>query len=42
LLRGGTPPGDVAAMLGFADQAHLTRAFRNAMGTTPGRYRVRA
>jgi AraC family chemosensory pili system transcriptional regulator ChpD len=42
LLRGGMPPADVAAMLGFADQAHLTRAFRNAMGTTPGRYRVRA
>lgn len=41
LLRGGMPPADVAAMLGFADQAHLTRAFRNAMGTTPGRYRVR-
>ena len=42
LLRGGMPPADAAAMLGFADQAHLTRAFRNAMGTTPGRYRVRA
>lgn len=42
LLRGGMPPADVAAMLGFADQAHLTRAFRNAMGTTPGRYRARA
>lgn len=42
LLRGGMPPADVGAMLGFADQAHLTRAFRNAMGTTPGRYRLRA
>lgn len=42
LLRGGMPPADVAAILGFADQAHLTRAFRNAMGTTPGWYRVPA
>ena len=42
LLRGGIRPAEVAALLGFADQAHLTRAFRNAMGTTPGRYRVRA
>lgn len=41
LLRGGTPPAEVAAALGFADQAHLTRAFRHAMGTTPGRYRAR-
>jgi AraC family chemosensory pili system transcriptional regulator ChpD len=41
LLRQGTPPADVAAALGFADQAHLTRAFRTAMGTTPGRYRAR-
>ena len=42
LLRAGTPPAEVAASLGFADQAHLTRAFRNAMGTTPGRYRAQA
>ncbi len=42
LLRGGMPPAEVAAALGFADQAHLTRAFRAAMGTTPGRYRARA
>ncbi|MBK1660787.1 helix-turn-helix transcriptional regulator [Paracraurococcus ruber] len=40
-LRRGMPPAEVAAMLGFADQAHLTRAFRQAMGTTPGRYRAR-
>lgn len=42
LLRGGMLPAEVAATLGFADQAHLTRAFRHAMGTTPGRYRARA
>lgn len=40
LLRAGMPPADVAAALGFTDQAHLTRAFRDAMGTTPGRYRA--
>lgn len=38
LLRGGVPPAEAAAALGFADQAHLTRAFRFAMGLTPGRY----
>lgn len=31
---------DLAAELGYADQAHLTRAFRAAVGTTPGRYRA--
>ena len=39
LLRSGTPPAEVAAATGFADQAHLTRVFRAAMGTTPGAYR---
>ena len=31
---------DVAAAAGFADQAHLTRAFRSAFGLTPARYRA--
>jgi AraC family transcriptional regulator len=35
-LRAGERVGDVAAALGFADQAHLTRLFRRRFGTTPG------
>lgn len=31
---------DVALDLGFADQAHFTRAFASAFGLTPGRYRT--
>lgn len=34
----GAKPAEVAADLGFADQAHLTRRFRAAFGTTPGAY----
>lgn len=34
------PLSTAAADAGFADQAHLTRAFRAAFGTTPGRYRL--
>ena len=39
LLRQGEPVCEVAARLGFADQAHLTRHFRRLTGVTPGRYR---
>lgn len=35
LLTAGTPPVEVAARTGFADQAHLTRSFRSLLGTTP-------
>lgn len=35
-LRAGERAGEVAAALGFADQAHLTRLFRRRFGTTPG------
>lgn len=38
LLAAGTPPAAVAAECGFADQAHLTRTFRTAVGVTPARY----
>jgi AraC-like DNA-binding protein len=34
----GQPLADVAVQAGFSDQAHLTRRFKQFMGTTPGRY----
>ncbi len=39
-VDGGTEPrwGEIAARLGFADQAHLTRTFSAAVGQPPGRY----
>jgi AraC-like DNA-binding protein len=39
LLELGCRPGEVAAMVGFADQAHLTRWFRRVLGVTPAVYR---
>uniref|UniRef100_UPI00135ACF58 AraC family transcriptional regulator n=1 Tax=Agromyces humi TaxID=1766800 RepID=UPI00135ACF58 len=33
---------DLAADLGFADQAHLTREFRAVIGETPRRYALAA
>ena len=38
-LIDGSPPADVAIDVGFHDQAHLGRHFKNHVGTTPGRYR---
>jgi AraC family transcriptional regulator len=34
------PLCEVAVECGFADQSHLTRVFRRAYGTTPGRFRL--
>ncbi|TDD69936.1 AraC family transcriptional regulator [Jiangella aurantiaca] len=39
LLEAGHPPAAVAAAVGFADQAHLTRHFRRMIGVPPGQYR---
>lgn len=38
LLAAGEAPAAVAAACGFADQPHLTRVFKRAVGVTPGRY----
>ncbi|MFD0683929.1 helix-turn-helix transcriptional regulator [Actinomadura fibrosa] len=39
LLDAGHRPVEAAALVGFADQAHLTRWFRRVLGVTPGAYR---
>lgn len=38
-LRRGETIADVAASVGFADQAHLQRLFKRALAATPGQYR---
>jgi len=38
LLLDGVAPAQVAARIGFVDQAHLTRTFRRTLGTTPARF----
>lgn len=38
LLEGGVRASDVAPLVGFYDQAQLTRHFRRLVGTTPARY----
>ena len=35
----GLPLSDVAMECGFSDQSHLTRAFRQAVGVSPGAWR---
>lgn len=39
LLRAGEAPAAVAGAVGFADQAHLSRAFKARIGVPPGAYR---
>ena len=36
LIAGGGELADVAADVGFADQAHMTREFKKTYGFTPG------
>ncbi len=37
-LAAGVPPAEVAAACAFADQPHLSRVFKRAVGVSPGRY----
>jgi AraC-like DNA-binding protein len=39
-LAAGKSPSDAALLAGFADQSHMTRAFRRHFGITPARYRA--
>ncbi|WP_263138535.1 AraC family transcriptional regulator [Pseudomonas sp. RIT-PI-AD] len=39
LLKCGLAPAAVATQLGFSDQSHLNRQFKQAYGVTPGDYR---
>lgn len=41
LSGGDRPIAEVAHALGFADQSHFTRLFREHLGLTPGEYRRR-
>jgi len=40
LLAAGHVPAEAALQAGFADQSHLTRAFRRQLGVTPASYRA--
>lgn len=40
-VLGGAPLAEAAACCGFADQPHMTRAFRRIAGVTPGALRAR-
>ena len=39
LLNQGLPLAEVALQLGFADQSHFQRAFKQRVAATPGEYR---
>jgi AraC-like DNA-binding protein len=38
MLQSATPASEVACAVGFADQSHLTRVFKQLMGVTPAQY----
>jgi AraC-like DNA-binding protein len=38
LLRAGIPVHEIAPIVGFSDQSHLTRHFARVVGLTPARY----
>lgn len=42
LLAQHIPPAQVATLVGFYDQSHLTRHFKRIVGVTPGQYAVGA
>jgi transcriptional regulator GlxA family with amidase domain len=39
LLNAGLSPAEVAHAVGFADQSHLSKAFKRVVGVPPGQYR---
>jgi AraC-like DNA-binding protein len=39
LATTNTPLSEIAVQIGFADQSHLTKAFRRALGATPAAWR---
>ena len=41
LRTGGTPLGEVAAVLGYADQPHFIRDFAKVTSMTPGEFAAR-
>jgi len=40
LLKQGVPIAGIALDVGFSDQAHFTRIYKNVMGGTPGQFRT--
>lgn len=40
LMRGGLPLAEVAQAVGFSDQAHLHKIFKQYVAATPGQYRA--
>ena len=42
MLRSGKAISEVASLVGFTDQSHLTRHFKRLTGVTPNQYRPRA